>query len=183
MRQTPNTQAQYNIITTLWGLLLTKCFLLEFLVRHYEVPISSLTYVWALSILMATVATAVYADLPNKARAGLYKQAGFAMATLSGLVAALLVLAGLLAASGQGGIALALAALVLALKHSWAALRRAGAKSRWLALGWFAAAFAITFLGNPTGFLIFALSLFSLTVIPGFAAFLVRRRPPYSQQI
>lgn len=176
MRRKVKTEAGFKLITTLWGLLLTKCFLLEFLVRHYEVPINSLTYVWTLSILMATVATSVYVNLSNEIRPHLYQQAAF------GLGAALLTLVALLAPSSLGGMALALAGLVLALKHGLAVLQGNGAHSRWLALGWLAATLSLVYFGLPVGFLIFALSLFCLMVIPEFADFLLQRKQPYSQQ-
>lgn len=40
-----------------WGLLFTKCFVVEFLVRTYEAPVASWFYVWGLSLSMATIAT------------------------------------------------------------------------------------------------------------------------------
>jgi hypothetical protein len=183
MRPATNHEARLKLITTLWGLLLTKCFLLEFLVRHYEVPIHSLTYIWTLSILMAGVATAVYVNVSSESRAGFVPPAGFGLTVLSGLLVTLLSLWALLAPSGQGGLALALAALVLSLKHGWRVRQGGGADSRWLALGWLAAALGLAYFGTPVGFLLFALGLLCLMVVPGFSDFLARRKEPYSQQL
>lgn len=44
----------------IWSILLSKCFALEFFVQYYEVPINSIYYVWALSLIMAGTATYLY---------------------------------------------------------------------------------------------------------------------------
>lgn len=176
MRQISDSETRMNLIVTLWGLLFTKCFILEYLVRHYGVPVDSRLYVWALSIVMATVATAVYAELHKNARAQLLNKAGFAIACLLGLIAGLFVLAGLTAPDGQAGAALALAAFALAVKHAWLSRPGTGAGIPWKALGWLAAAIASAYLGAPSGFLVFALAIVGLTVVPGFIRFLVWRR-------
>jgi len=43
-----------------------KCFVLEYFVQKYAVPINSKFYIWFLSIFMATVATIVYSSLQMK---------------------------------------------------------------------------------------------------------------------
>ncbi|MGB0415676.1 MAG: hypothetical protein ACPGKS_02375 [Coraliomargarita sp.] len=45
------------IFTALWGLILAKCYILEYWVRIYSVPINSAVYVWSLTLLMAAFAT------------------------------------------------------------------------------------------------------------------------------
>ena len=57
-----------NFILALWSLLFTKCFTLEYLVRHYEAPINSISYVWILSITMAGGATPVFAHIKTEGR-------------------------------------------------------------------------------------------------------------------
>ena len=54
------------LLVTLWGLILTKCFTLEYFVHTYSVPINSALYVWALSISMAAAATFVFVRLQSQ---------------------------------------------------------------------------------------------------------------------
>lgn len=176
MRETPTSTTRINRLITLWGLLFTKCFLLEFLVRHYGVPINSLTYVWALSLVMASVATAVYINLQKQEFRLLFKQPSFAIASLTSLVATLFVLLSLTAPAQQGGMALASAALMLTIRHFWLSARKTGAGSRLKALCWMVAAMAIAYLGTPLGFLVFAAVIVCLVVIPGLAQFIAQRK-------
>ncbi|MDP4609560.1 MAG: hypothetical protein NWT02_00050 [Opitutales bacterium] len=63
MYPSTSTRQRNTLLIILWGLLFTKCFVLEFLVHYYAVPINSMLYVWSLSIFMATIATIVYVRL------------------------------------------------------------------------------------------------------------------------
>lgn len=63
MYPSTSTKQKNTLLVILWGLLFTKCFVLEFLVHYYAVPINSMLYVWSLSIFMATIATIVYVKL------------------------------------------------------------------------------------------------------------------------
>ena len=51
--------AKYNnsIVIILWGLIFSKCFVLEYLVQIYSIPINSTVYIWSLTLWMAVVAT------------------------------------------------------------------------------------------------------------------------------
>lgn len=176
MRDAPHTETQFNLIIALWGLLFAKCFLLEFLVRQYAMPINSLIYVWALSILMATVATAVYANLQREKRPEVFWQVGFLPVVLAGAVTVLFVFRALISPVEQTGLTLALAALVLAIKHVWLWIRNPRTSSRWMAPGWFVGAMAIAYLGSPAGFLVFSLSVLSLSAVPNLARFFALRK-------
>lgn len=57
-----------NAPVVLWTLILAKCFLLEYWVAEYAVPINSTMYVWGLSLFMASVATGVSFNLTRKER-------------------------------------------------------------------------------------------------------------------
>ena len=48
----------------LWGLIIAKCYILEFWVRVYAVPINSAFYVWFLTLSMAAIASAAFCRLP-----------------------------------------------------------------------------------------------------------------------
>lgn len=51
------TKYNNSIVVILWGLILSKCFVLEYLVQIYSVPINSTIYIWMLTLWMAFVAT------------------------------------------------------------------------------------------------------------------------------
>ena len=175
MKQVSEAEARFNLVVALWGLLFTKCFLLEYLVRHYAVPINSLAYVWTLSVLMATVATVVYTNLHKNERAKLFQQPSILLIILSAIVSALFILRGLISAE-QSSAYLAFAALILGVKHVGLVVRDSQINSRRMALGWLVAAGVIAYLGNPAGFLAFSISIFSLSVIPGLAQFFAHKK-------
>lgn len=54
------TPQRERLIVLLWGLLFAKCFIVEYYVQAYDVPVNSWLYVWGLSIAMATVATIAF---------------------------------------------------------------------------------------------------------------------------
>ena len=54
------------LIIILWGLIIAKCFTLEYFVHIYSVPINSALYVWTLSISMAAAATFVFVRLKSQ---------------------------------------------------------------------------------------------------------------------
>jgi signal transduction histidine kinase len=100
------TSSRSTFILALWSLLFTKCFTLEYLVRHYEAPINSLSYVWALSIIMACVATVVYANIQAEVRTKLLKHPNFLVILTLALFIVILVAKSLLA---EGGVSRSLA--------------------------------------------------------------------------
>lgn len=48
------------MVIVLWGLVISKCFTLEYLVQVYSVPVNSFIYIWALTLTMASVATVIF---------------------------------------------------------------------------------------------------------------------------
>lgn len=58
------------MFTALWGLILAKCFILEYWVRSYALPIDSTLYVWLPTLSMAAIATFVLLRLPENESAG-----------------------------------------------------------------------------------------------------------------
>jgi hypothetical protein len=154
-----------QLILFLWGLLLTKCFALEFLVRQYEVPIDSLTYVWMLSLVMASVATLVYAKLHSAGIRQLAKTPVFRVNAIVLLATAVLVAWNVAEKSADSPFIMILVALLLAAKNTWLWLQETSPHARRRALGWIFAIGAITYFGSPTAFLIFAIHIFTFTVI------------------
>ncbi|MGZ0654687.1 hypothetical protein ACWPKO_16290 [Coraliomargarita sp. W4R53] len=176
MSQTPNLRTQFTFISALWGLLFTKCFTLEFLVRHYEVPINSVVYVWTLSIFMASVATIIYSNVHSEERGALAKHPKCLAILIIGSSAALLVAHSLLPTTSTPGLSLALAAVTLSIYNILRLNEQRNTLRIVLAIAWLASAATITRLGSPAGFLVFAVSLFVLCVIPGVIRTLSLRR-------
>lgn len=166
MSHSIDSRSRLTLIFTLWGLLFTKCFTLEFLVRHYDVPINSLLYVWTLSIIMASVATLVFANIEVAERADLIKHPHFPVLLITALAVIILVAQSLLSTSNES-FPLALAAIAVGISHLWRHLKKAQAQQIGIAFGWFGAAAAILYLGQTICFLIFAISIFALSFLPG----------------
>lgn len=75
----------------LWSLILAKCFLAQWAINQYQIPISGMRYIWSLTLTMALLATVMYLRahhlslrlFPNQFRvgaailAGLIISAGF----------------------------------------------------------------------------------------------------------
>ena len=160
---------------TLWSLLFTKCFFLEFLVRHYAVPINSLYYVWSLSILMAAVATTVHAELQIKERVKRIQQPNSFFVLIGIIFTVLFVISALIAPEKESHIALILAALVVTVQHTWLWIGKLDKSYRMSSWGWFLGTTAIIYLGSTTGFLVFAICILSLSAAPSLARFLALR--------
>ena len=172
MKHSYDSDMQLRLIVTLWSLLFTKCFFLEFLVRHYDVPINSLYYVWSLSILMAAVATTVYAELQFKERVKHIQQPNSLIVLIGNIITVLFVISALIAPNKQSHIALILAALIVTAQHTWLWIGKIDKSYRMTSWGWFLGTIAITYLGSTTGFLVFAICLLSLSASPSLARFL-----------
>ncbi|MCH2156062.1 MAG: hypothetical protein MK080_08665 [Opitutales bacterium] len=54
-----------TLLTVFWGMVFAKCFVLEYAVQLYAVPINSVIYVWTLSLTMATVVTFIHIRARN----------------------------------------------------------------------------------------------------------------------
>ena len=176
MKNSYNSDIRLKLIITLWSLLFTKCFFLEFLVRQYAVPINSFYYVWALSILMAAVATTVYAELQIKERVKSIWQPNSLLVLIGYIITVLFVISALIAPDKQSHIALVLAALIVTAQHTWLWIGKLDKSYRMTTLGWFVGVTAIAYLGSPEGFLIFAICMLSLSAAPSLARFLALRK-------
>jgi len=181
MSHPDDSNTRLTLILTLWGLLFTKCFTLEFLVRHYDVPINSLNYVWALSIIMASVATIVYANIQTEDRSSLIKHPNFSVLLITGLVVTPLVAQSLLSSSEESFL-LAFAAVGVGFSHIWRHLKKYQPSRIGIAFGWFGGAAAIFYSGQTFGFLIFGICIFSLSFLPGLFKVVTLRRQKSAKQ-
>ncbi len=155
-----------DFIYLLWGLLFTKCFSLEYLVREYEVPINSLYYVWCLSITMATVATIVYGRLEHTSlRKMLSNRATQLLATAS-IIIVFTVAWTLVNKNADSGTALFVSALLMGIRQIFSP-QDDTAKVNWQkAFAWILTALAIFFTTAPTAYLLFAFGLLLISVVP-----------------
>ena len=170
-----------NFILALWGLLFTKCFTLEYLVRHYEAPINSISYVWALSITMASVATLVYANIQAEVRNKLLKHPNFLVVLALALLIVILVVKSLLTI-GEVSHSLALAATGLSIIQLLMHGKDLKPRAIGISICWFVAALAILNTTQPQVFLFFAMSVCIISFLPRFAQFVTLRRGKLDSQ-
>ncbi len=159
-----------NRLGALWALILAKCFLAQWAIGRFAIPVNGLIYIWTLTLTMALVATAYYLHAHRIAIRFFPTQVRVGSAGLLGLVVALAFVA--YAHLGLNLITLAATAgLSAALLGSWsmtqAAMRRAWEPLLGALVWWSAALMAMhgrdadALLGIGAGFL-FAQAL------PGF---------------
>ena len=155
----------------LWSLILAKCFLAQWAILRFEIPISGPRYIWTLTLIMGIVASAYYLHahrvklylLPTHFRVNAAVLAGLLVSL--GFVAYAYFARGLLSAP----LAAALAAVLLG---SWslarAALRRAWPPLFGTFLWW---GLAATSLRSPPdqALLWLGLGLLCAQALPGFA--------------
>jgi len=155
----------------LWSLILAKCFLAQWAILRFEIPISGPRYIWTLTLIMGIVASAYYLHahrvklylLPTHFRVNAAVLAGLLVSL--GFVAYAYFARGLLSAP----LAAALAAVLLG---SWslarAALRRAWTPLFGAFLWW---GLAATSLRSPPdqALLWLGLGLLCAQALPGFA--------------
>ena len=169
-----NTSSRSTFILALWSLLFTKCFTLEYLVRHYEAPINSLSYIWALSIIMACVATVVYANIQAEVRTKLLNHPNFLVILTLALFIVILVAKSLLAEDGVSH-SLALAATGLSIIQLLMHGKDLKPRAIGISICWFVAALAILNTTQPQAFLFFAMSVCIISFLPRFAQFVSLR--------
>jgi len=155
----------------LWSLILAKCFLAQWAILRFAIPVSGPLYIWTLTLIMAIVASAYYLHahrvrlylLPTHFRVNAAVLAGLVVAL--GFVAYAYFALGLLSAP----LAASLAAVLLG---SWslarAALRRAWPPLLGAFLWW---GLAATALRSPAdqALLWLGLGLLCAQALPGFA--------------
>ena len=164
-----------NFILALWSLLFTKCFTLEYLVRHYEAPINSISYVWILSITMAGVATLVYANIQTEARTKLLKHPNFLVVLALALLIVILVVKSLLSV-GEVSHSLALAATGLSIIQLLMHGNDLKPRVIGISICWFVAALAILNTTQSQAFLFFAMSICIISFLPRALQFVSLRR-------
>lgn len=176
-----NISSRSSFILALWSLLFTKCFALEYLVRHYEAPINSISYIWALSITMAAVATLVYANIQAEVRTQLLKHPNFLVTFTLALLIVILVAKSLLVI-GEVSHSLALAATGLSIIQLLMHGKDLRARAIGVSVSWFVAAIAILNTAQPQAFLFFSLSICIISFLPRFAHFVALRRGKIDKQ-
>ncbi len=155
----------------LWSLILAKCFLAQWAIDTYLMPINGLRYIWVLTLTMALVATVLYLRAHRAPLALFPHQVRVGSAVLGGLLVAqgFLLYAhlglGLLSAAVTAGLA---ASLLGAWSLARASLRRAREPLVGALLWW---ALAATALSSPDlrALLWIGLGFLFAQALPGFA--------------
>ncbi|TVP80233.1 MAG: hypothetical protein EA353_04430 [Puniceicoccaceae bacterium] len=156
-----------RFLLLLWGLLFTKCFIVEFYVQSYQPPVNSWLYVWALSISMATVATLVSLRLrarearPVRLQPGLLRIWGACLAIA--LIGVLVFL--LFPALALEQVTLWLS-LSLAGGYAVQSLHTANWIDRSAALGWCLILVVLLFVAATQALLVFGLGILAFCVLP-----------------
>ena len=155
----------------LWSLILAKCFLAQWAIDKFVMPISGLRYIWSLTLAMAVIATVLYLRA-HRAQFVLFPhQFRVSSAILGGLLVAqgFLLYAhfalGHLSAAATAGLA---AALFGAWSLARASLKRAPEPLVGAVLWWGLAATALTGV-NADALLWVGLGFFFAQALPGFA--------------
>ncbi len=165
-----------SLLIILWGLLFMKCFILEYLVHYYTVPINSVIYVWSLSIFMATAATIVYLGLQAKefpSALAFPPSTSIWCACLIGVL--LIVAAGFIIESLPLLQIPALIGLVLGLGYCAQGLLDKHLPSIFSGFGWWLGAVILFWLNSLNILLLFALFILLFSVLPPLIGMLRRR--------
>ena len=159
----------------LWGLLLTKCFALEYFATKYAAPINTAFYVWSLSILMATVATAVHLKMRVAADGGVR---GISAVHVAWVIAGFFVATLWIAHRQLDGVShqLLLSLIAVVVGATSITHGRMVKQPQRVALGvaWWIGAAVLFSTAPPSNYLVFSACIFSLWVIPSLFAFVTR---------
>lgn len=165
-------------LEALWALILAKCFLLQWAIDAYALPVRGLVYVWTLTFAMAAFASFLYLRAHRVTLRLLPWHTRVSGALLAGLLVALAALA--YAQGALGALAPAITAgLACVLLGGWslarAALGRApeafGGALAWWGFGWVAAHD-----GDGRALLWVGAGWLLAQALPGFARLARRRR-------
>ena len=168
---------QVYLLLTLWALLLAKCFIFEYLVRVYQVPINSALYIWTLSISMATVASVVYLRLTQHEREPCSARSKNAMVWWIGTaVISLSLFASFIMQAITPAHLPAIFAATIGCGYAVQSILKKGTFSRFSTLGWWIGAATLTGLPAPLPLLGFAFCLIAFTAVPCFILYLQQRR-------
>ncbi|MGB0409625.1 MAG: hypothetical protein ACPGIC_06470 [Opitutales bacterium] len=169
----PVRRRRDHLLVLLWALLFAKCFILEYCIAAYEVPVNSLVYVWGLSLFMATAASIVYVNLTCEA------QGGIAIRTRSGRVwvaCLALVLVLVLSSLVFGWIGLApltvVVSVLFAIAYAAQYLYHREKSAMCCAAGWCLCVGMLLQMSSPAVLLLFGISLIALAAFPSFLVYL-----------
>jgi len=165
-------------LEALWALILAKCFILQWAIDAYALPVRGLVYVWLLTFAMAAAATGLYLRA-HRLRLGLLPWRGRVSAAL--LVGLLVGLGALAYAHGARGFlpAVAAAALACVLLGNAALVRAALVGGPEPLVGtflWWAAAAQAFRDDDGRALLWVGLGFLGAQALPGFARLARRRR-------
>ncbi|MEY2751018.1 MAG: hypothetical protein RLZZ550_989 [Verrucomicrobiota bacterium] len=165
-------------LEALWALILAKCFVLQWAIDAYALPVRGLVYVWLLTLAMAAAATGLYLRA-HRLRLGLLPWRGRVTTAL--LVGLLVGLGALAYAHGARGLlpAGAAAALACVLLGNAALVRAAlvgGPEPLAGALVWWAAGAQAFRDDEGRALLWVGLGFLAAQALPGFARLARRRR-------
>lgn len=152
----------------LWGLLVAKCLTLEFLARHYDVPVSTLGYVWAPSFFMATLATLLNKQINWDNFLQCLPDLGIKILAIS--VSGLLILRSLALANDDVRVPLLLAVLLLAGHSIYQSTFSKDTPNRWKAFVWSGGLVSALFAPANVIFLIIACCVSVNSVYPWFSS-------------
>ncbi len=166
------------ILAVLWSLLFAKCFLLEYWIIQFEVPINSVFYIWSLSIFMAVAATVVFISI-------LWRAADRPDLSLSvnRIWASVFVLLFLLPVSvfALEWLPLqripAIAAILIGVVYAGRYLHCRDGLSLYSATAWWISAGILFNLSAPAPLAMFAVSLILFTALPGIVQVMRFKRP------
>jgi uncharacterized membrane protein YhdT len=165
-------------LEALWALILAKCFVLQWAIDAYAVPVHGLFYVWTLTFAMAILASALYLQA-HRLRLRLLPWRG---RVSSALLAGLLVgLGGLAYAHGAlgllpAGVAAAFACVLLGNASLVRATLLGGPEPLLGALLWWLAAWQAARDADGRALLWVGLGFLLAQALPGFARLARRRR-------
>lgn len=168
---------RHHVLVLLWALLFAKCFVLEYCVAAYQVPVNSVIYVWSLSLFMATVASIVYVNLTRE------EQGGFKIHSSSGRVWVICLTVTLLIVIASFAFGLlpltrlpALAALIFAIGYGVQYFYRREPAALCCAAGWCLCAGLLLQMAHPYSLLVFGICLVAFAAFPSFLVYLKLRQ-------
>ncbi|MEO0509217.1 MAG: hypothetical protein AAF065_05115 [Verrucomicrobiota bacterium] len=168
---------RHHILVLFWALLFAKCFILEYCVVAYAVPINSVTYVWSLSLFMATIASIVYVDLIRR------EHGEFKVYSRSGQVWMVCIAITVVTALTSFAFAwitikhlLGIIALVLAVGYGVQYFYRREPPALCCTVGWCLCAFLLLQIEHPYSLLVFGTCLIAFAAFPSFLIYLRLRQ-------
>ncbi|GBL42522.1 hypothetical protein LBMAG55_15280 [Verrucomicrobiota bacterium] len=165
-------------LEAIWAVILAKCFLLQWAIEAFQIPIRGLVYVWLLTFAMATMASALYLRANRMSLRVVPWQSRVSSALLAGL---LLGLGSLAYAHGARGWlpAGAAAGLACGLLGNWALVRGvlSGASEQYVgAVAWWVFGWQAAQDHDGRALLWVGLGFLGAQALPGFVRLARRRR-------